>query len=232
MKARIGKVSLVALLSIVAILLVFNLFITPITATPIHSYETTKLGSFTGPVGGTAQDDNVKASLDLAHTDLDTIIADTSAMDTAAEMVLLTGTPQITTDTTSAMTAGNGYGAADDPVIFTVTGSILCRAMAVATTQVTSTSNDTLELGTSDDTASLLVQDIVDGTAFDAGFAWTLIDAPDDTAAQLADEWTFIPEGEDILLTINDHDLTAGVVVFYLQWIPVSDGATVVGAAP
>ena len=34
-----------------------------------------RLGSFTGPVGGAAQDDNVKASLDLAHTDLDTIIS-------------------------------------------------------------------------------------------------------------------------------------------------------------
>ena len=34
-----------------------------------------RLGAFTGPVGGAAQDDNIKASLDLVHTDLDTIIA-------------------------------------------------------------------------------------------------------------------------------------------------------------
>jgi len=31
-----------------------------------------RMGAFTGPVGGAAQDDNMKASMDLAHTDLDT----------------------------------------------------------------------------------------------------------------------------------------------------------------
>jgi hypothetical protein len=38
-----------------------------------------QLGAFTGPAAGAAQDDNVKASLDLAHTDLDAILADTSS---------------------------------------------------------------------------------------------------------------------------------------------------------
>jgi len=45
-----------------------------IYAVPIHSDEGTKLGAFTGPVGATNQDDNVKASLDLAHIDLDAVI--------------------------------------------------------------------------------------------------------------------------------------------------------------
>ena len=35
------------------------------------------LGNYTGPYNGAAQDDNVKASLDLAHTDLDNILLDT-----------------------------------------------------------------------------------------------------------------------------------------------------------
>ena len=39
-----------------------------------------RLGAYTGPVGGAAQDDNVKASLDLAHTDLDTIITATDKL--------------------------------------------------------------------------------------------------------------------------------------------------------
>ena len=43
--------------------------------TPISGATTSiKQGAFTGPVGGAAQDDNVKASLDLAHTDLDAMI--------------------------------------------------------------------------------------------------------------------------------------------------------------
>ncbi|MHC4704469.1 MAG: autotransporter outer membrane beta-barrel domain-containing protein, partial [Planctomycetota bacterium] len=40
-----------------------------------RNYES-MFGAFTGPVSGAAQDDNIKASLDLAHTDLDAIIAD------------------------------------------------------------------------------------------------------------------------------------------------------------
>ena len=34
-----------------------------------------RLGAFTGPISGTAQDDNAKASLDLVHTDLDSLLS-------------------------------------------------------------------------------------------------------------------------------------------------------------
>ncbi len=75
MKKRIGKISITVLFVVVISLLVVNLALRPLSAVRIHSNETTKLGAFTGPVGDTAQDDNVKASLDLAHIDLDNIIA-------------------------------------------------------------------------------------------------------------------------------------------------------------
>lgn len=47
---------------------------------PSHARKVTglyqeRIGNFTGPITGAAQDDNVKASLDLAHTDLDTGLA-------------------------------------------------------------------------------------------------------------------------------------------------------------
>ena len=44
-----------------------------------------RLGAFTGPESGAAQDDNIKGSLDLAHTDLDALIARTGA---AGELVV------------------------------------------------------------------------------------------------------------------------------------------------
>lgn len=43
------------------------------------------IGAFTGPKAGAAQDDNIKGSLDLAHTDLDAILADTADMQPMAE---------------------------------------------------------------------------------------------------------------------------------------------------
>lgn len=57
----------------VAIML-FVIF-SPLLAVPIGGTYPERLGAFTGPVGGTAQDDNIKASLDLAHTDLDSMMA-------------------------------------------------------------------------------------------------------------------------------------------------------------
>lgn len=190
------------------------------------------LGDFTGPDDGADADDNIKAALDI-------IIADTEAQDTAAELVALVDpnyvsydAPRLISDTTSAMTIANGYDQDDDPVIFTVTGDIMARACAYATTQVTSTSSDTLTLGVTGDTACLLLSDVVDGTAFDVNFVWTLTQAPDTTSAELDAEWVVIPGGLDIKLFIDDHGLTAGVMVFYLQWIPLSADAAVVGAAP
>lgn len=177
----------------------------------------------------------------LEQVDVDTsaIVADTAAMDTSAELVALVDpnyvtydAPRLISDTTGAMTIANGYDQDDDPVIFTVTGDIMARACAYATTQVTSTSSDTLTLGVTGDTACLLLSDVVDGTAFDVNFVWTLTQAPDTTSAELDAEWVVIPGGLDIKLFIDDHGLTAGVMVFYLQWIPLSADAAVVGAAP
>ena len=129
--------------------------------------------------------------------------------------------------TSSAMTAGNGYGAADDPTLFTVTGDVMVRCFATVDTSVTSTSNDTVELGVTGDTACLLVQDVVDATALVAGDVWTLTQAGDTPSAEWDGEWVIIATGLDILLTINDHDLTAGVITYYLQWVALSPDGNV-----
>jgi hypothetical protein len=50
------------------------------------------VGDFTGPHDGAAQDDNIKASLDLAHTDLDTVLANTPITVERAAAALPQGT--------------------------------------------------------------------------------------------------------------------------------------------
>lgn len=67
---------------IVPILLCLMLLSMPlILGTKISGTTEDRMGAFTGPVGGSAQDDNVKASLDLAHTDLATMLTtDTDAL--------------------------------------------------------------------------------------------------------------------------------------------------------
>ena len=47
--------------------------VSPVFGLPIQDYRD-YFGAFTGPRAGIAQDDNIKASMDLAHTDLDSIL--------------------------------------------------------------------------------------------------------------------------------------------------------------
>lgn len=67
-----------AVVSLLAILIVIVAIFLPLidTAQAVpRSAGRDERGAFTGPRSGTAQDDNIKGSLDLAHTDLDAIIA-------------------------------------------------------------------------------------------------------------------------------------------------------------
>ena len=140
--------------------------------------------------------------------------------------------PYLCSSVTGEMDSTN-YGAAADPTIFTVTGDIMCRAHAFVEENVSSDSTDTLELGITGNTAILLVQDAMDGSAFRAGDTWTLNVAADDPyAAMSPDDWIIIGAGADIVLTINDNDCAAGKIRFNLEWYPMSADANVVGAAP
>lgn len=126
------------------------------------------------------------------------------------------------------------YQTADSPVtIATVTGDVLCRVIGIVTTACTSASNTgTLELGVVGDTACLLVQDVVDGTAFDENDCWSLTQAADTPSAELDGEWVVVPGGLDLDLTVATNNMTAGVIRFYVWWIPLSGDAAIVDAAP
>ena len=78
MKKRIGKISIFVLFCVVLTVVSISMFTSRLDATPVGQVQDF-LGAFTGPRDGTAQDDNAKASLDLAHTDIDAIIARTTA---------------------------------------------------------------------------------------------------------------------------------------------------------
>ena len=75
MKKKIKGIALWGVL-VIAVVLVALFLSRPIHARKIHGTAEDRLGGFSGD-GGAAQDDSVKASMDLAHTDLDTIITDT-----------------------------------------------------------------------------------------------------------------------------------------------------------
>ena len=120
-------------------------------------------------------------------------------------------------------------GAAGTIVIFTVTGDIVCFAGASINAELTSTSNNgTIELDVAGNTAALLIQDVMDSTAFQIGDSWTLTKASNTNGLELADEPILIGNGVDIIQTIGTNAATAGDVDYYLFWRPLSSDGNVV----
>lgn len=112
----------ITLISLLVLLFVAACFVLPLVgtaqATP-RGDTREKIGSYTGPIGGAAQDDNIKASLDLAHTDLDAILADTAAQDTAAELqVMIAGGYRVASVALTALaTADDLFAVSGGPII-------------------------------------------------------------------------------------------------------------------
>ena len=171
--------------------------------------------------------DNI--ALILADTTL--IVEDTGAADASSEIALLVDpnnilhdAPRIVSCTTAAM--DNAIYNSGTEIIFDVNGTIMARCVAVVTTTCTSASNNgTVELGVAGDTGCMLGQQVLDGTAFVENDVWTLAQDADTPSADLT-TWTIVPNSLDLILTTATNNPTAGVIVFYLEWLPLSPGAT------
>ena len=142
--------------------------------------------------------------------------------------------PTIQSATPTAWTTGNS------PItLWTITGTILCRLHgAVGATQFTSTAGTgTLAIGVAAATGSFIAATTANGTTnFIANAVWF------DTAPTVTQKlwnvtsanpgaWTELAN-TNIILTIATNSMTAGAVNLYLDWIPVSSGATVVSGSP
>jgi len=125
---------------------------------------------------------------------------------------------------------GNDGGALDDSAIFTVTGLVFCKLIAVCNTSLTGTSA-TLEVGITGDTAIFMPTETA--TQVDAGqiylndaanAAYAIIGAESAAAGNLPQ---YAMNGNDIILTIKTADVETGVLDFYCIWSPISDDANI-----
>ncbi|MHC4867689.1 MAG: hypothetical protein ACYTEX_26765, partial [Planctomycetota bacterium] len=108
------------------------------------------IGDYTGAHDGAAQDDNIKASLDLAHTDLDTIIADCQKIDEA--VVSVTGGTargtQLPASTSLYDVVKFLYNVADGADVYPASvanDSVLAMIMCKGATATPSTYNNTTD---------------------------------------------------------------------------------------
>lgn len=156
------------------------------------------------------------------------VVTATDTLVAYAKQLVTSGGGLLASHVKADVTAGTAWTTANSPVtIFTVTGDVLVQLFAVVTTNMTSTgATGTLEAGVLGSTASLLVQDAVDGTAFQAEDCWSLITAADNPVAAIADEWALV--SSNITLTIATNNMATGGMTIYCRYIPISAGATVV----
>lgn len=126
---------------------------------------------------------------------------------------------------------GNDGGALDGGVLFTVTGLIQCKLIAVCKTSCTG-AGSTDEVGITGATAIFMPTTTM--TSLDAGHIWLnnatpatyFIVGEEQAAADNLPIYTL--NGNDIILTTKTANTEAGVVDFYLIWTPLSDDASVV----
>jgi hypothetical protein len=147
---------------------------------------------------------------------------------------LLLGLWRTTTYTQPTLASATpvAWTTANSPVtIFTVTGSVICRVYGVVgATAFTSTgSTGTLALGISGTTGLFIAATTANGTNFIANSVW--IDTAPTVLGKalptLSATLNVLLANANIILTVATNSMTAGAVVVYCDWFPVSAGASV-----
>lgn len=121
-------------------------------------------------------------------------------------------------------------GAIATSTLFTVTGVVRVRIVALCGTTLTSGGSPTIEVGTAITTAGLLPQ-VANATGIAAGELWHMQDGTVDASVE-AESTAFITKvvSQNIAQKIASATVTAGVLTYYCFWQPLSPDGTVVAA--
>jgi len=165
---------------------------------------------------------------DMIRTGFDSTTVTRNQNGSVMEMLkaIVRVTPQVDMKMIADLT---GY---DTAAIFNVTGNVVARTYGiVGATAITSTSGTTtLSVGTAGDPDVLLPATTVDNADFAINDVWTDNNPEDGACALSATSWVLISAGEDIILTRNVDDLTAGALSIICEWYS-PDGSGSVAAA-
>lgn len=182
------------------------------------------LGSFSGD-GGAAQDDSIKASLDLAHTDLDTILA-------AAPRVVSKAGIALDGDTIEDV-----FLVAGGPVLIVSMLLILTEAVSAHNTLMGWVSDPTAGTGPTDIAAEGV--DLVSAAIGDIFYAeldaTTPVKAEPGTALPLAGaagvcSGIVVPVG-GIDFTFDNDTITSGIGTMHIRYLPLASGAAIVAGS-
>lgn len=154
---------------------------------------------------------------------------DASAAASAAAAAFPSAFPRTAPYTKANLTAATAWTTGNSPqTLFTVTGNVLMQVYAVVTTGITSTgATGTLSVGVTGNTACLLPLTTMDGSNFPTGAVWT-DSSPTLKAESLGDAYaSVLVANTNVIVTIATNSVTAGGIIVYCRWVPISAGATV-----
>lgn len=235
MKKAIGKVLLpVVILSLLVVFCVmFYLALQPAEARVVGGNVEDRLGSYSG--AGSGQANNVKASLDLAHTDLDVIIADTEAMDTAAELQVMVagGYRTATVSLTALATADDLFQVTGGPIIIRDIVGVVQSGGMVATACELHYNIDPVAPATDTAFATDGTSLEINGDAAGTSYVWDGVVA-NDLAVQT--NGVQLTQGLDVsagllcpigMIETVASATNAGDITFYLVYSPLSPSSVV-----
>ena len=116
---------------------------------------------------------------------------------------------------------------ASSPALFTVTGDVIARIIAVCTTSLTSAAAANVEVGISGSTSTIIATTAA--TAIDAREIWH--DASPDSEIEAISTMRdyIITDGNDILCTLSAQ-VDTGAITFYCIWTGLSSDGNIVAA--
>ena len=130
---------------------------------------------------------------------------------------------------TAEFSDGAGTGQAGTFALFTVTGSVIVRIVAVCTdTLIEAVTGGTIEVGITGDTATIIAQAVSNTIAVDEIWHDATSDADIEALSVMSD--FIIVGGMDIFATIAAQTITDGTLEFHCFWTPLGSTGLVVAA--
>lgn len=144
------------------------------------------------------------------------------------QRLIVAGAPKIVRKTVT-FTGAAGAGAAGSVALFTISGRVLIVALVpYCSTLLTETGGTaTIALGVTGSTSLFIAA--TGAIGIDANEFW-VDSSPDLAGVAVPAALKDIAISANILATVADADINAGVIAFDVYWRPLSDGATLVAA--
>ena len=123
---------------------------------------------------------------------------------------------------------GDFNGTGNPLTLFTVTGTVQLRLLAICETTLTIDATATLQVGITGDTAKLIA--LTAGDAIDVGEIWH--DASPDSKVEASSVLVenIIANGSNIIQTVATANILTGVIKYIAIWYPLSKDGKVVAA--